>query len=113
MKAHPPPAVLQSERHTVTELQSSLTHLQQTLAKTRDQSAALEAELAAVRKEVKAQRSEKDRQEGKLVEMRNRDAVDLSELEDVIGWKVEGVQRECCVQLSCFGVPGLMGETPR
>jgi hypothetical protein len=77
-----------------------LLYIQQTLAKTRDQTAALEAELASVRKEVKSQRSEKERQEGKLLEMRGRDGVELIELEDVMGWKVEGVQREFWVMIA-------------
>jgi kinetochore protein Spc25 len=87
-------SALQSERHTLADIQSSLTHIRQVLSKTKDQSAALEAELSAVRKDVTSQRSEKARQESSLKEMRSKDAVELDELEKVLGWSVVGVRRE-------------------
>ncbi len=72
---------------------SSLNHLQTTLAKVKKQSAALEAELNAVRKEVKGEKAEKERQGKVLEEMRGKDGVELGQLEDAIGWRVEGVKR--------------------
>ncbi len=58
----------------------------------KEQSAALEAELNAVRKEVKVERTEKERQEKVLGEMRGKDGVELGQLEEAVGWRVEGVK---------------------
>ena len=59
----------------------------------REQSAALESELNSIRKEVKGEKAHKERQGRVLDEMRGEDEVELRELEDAVGWKVEGVKR--------------------
>ena len=66
-----------------------------TLAKVKEQNASLEAELTALRKEVKGERAEKERQGRVLGDMRGRDGVELLELEEAVGWRVEGVKRAC------------------
>ncbi|WVQ81849.1 hypothetical protein IAT38_003976 [Cryptococcus sp. DSM 104549] len=87
-------ATLETERHTLADLNSSLSHLRSNLTKTKEQSAALEAELQGLRKEVKAERTEKERQGKMLDEMRDRDEMELRELEEAMGWKVEGIRQD-------------------
>ena len=74
------------------DLQSSVNHLHTTLTRVREQSATLEGELNSVRKEVKTKRTEKERQGKALDEMRNRDGDELRRLEEMVGWKIEGVK---------------------
>ncbi|WVR07494.1 hypothetical protein IAU60_004536 [Kwoniella sp. DSM 27419] len=87
-------STLESERHTLTDLTSSLNHLQSSLAKVKDQSAALEADLSALRKEVKSEKAERERQGKVLDDMRDRDEVELRELEEVVGLKIEGIKAD-------------------
>ncbi|WRT68400.1 uncharacterized protein IL334_005376 [Kwoniella shivajii] len=87
-------STLESERHTLSDLTSSLTHLQSSLQKVKDQSSNLESELSSLRKEVKSDRSEKERQSKMLDDMRQRDDVELRELEESIGWKVDGIRED-------------------
>jgi kinetochore protein Spc25 len=87
-------SALETERHALHDLTSSLSHLQTSLAKVKEQSAVVEAELAAVRKEVTGEKAEKERQENVLKEMRGQDGVELGGLEEIVGWRVEGVKRE-------------------
>ena len=47
-----------------------------------------------MRKEVTGERTEKARQEGVLEAMRGRDGIELGQLEEAIGWRVEGVKGE-------------------
>ncbi|WVW85625.1 hypothetical protein I302_107663 [Kwoniella bestiolae CBS 10118] len=85
-------ATLESERHTLTDLTSSLNHLESSLHKVKDQSSSLESELNTIRKEVTTERTEKDRQKARLNEMRKRDERELVELEDNIGFTVDGIR---------------------
>lgn len=56
----------------------------------KEQSATLEAELNSLRKEVVSERAEKERQGKKLKEMQERDEKDTLDLEDAIGFTIEG-----------------------
>jgi kinetochore protein Spc25 len=75
------------------ELNQSLTHLHSNLSKVREESQQLESELQAIRSEVMTERAEKERQGKTLGAMKSRDEVDLKELQDAIGWKIEGSGR--------------------
>ncbi|ODN78089.1 hypothetical protein L198_08008 [Cryptococcus wingfieldii CBS 7118] len=83
---------LESERHVLADLNSSLSHLQNSLTKTKEQSSSLEAELQALRKEVRSEETEKERQKNMLNDMRDRDTVELKQMEEALGWKVEGIK---------------------
>ncbi|OCF76175.1 kinetochore protein Spc25 [Kwoniella mangroviensis CBS 8886] len=85
-------ATLESERHTLTDLTSSLNHLESSLQKVKDQSSSLESELNVIRKEVTTERTEKDRQKSRLNEMRKRDERELIELEENVGFTVNGIR---------------------
>ncbi|ORY35564.1 putative kinetochore protein SPC25 [Naematelia encephala] len=85
-------ATLEQERHTLQDLTSSLSHLQTTLSKVKDQSATLESELNSVKKEVSTERAEKERQRRKLEEMQEQDEIELGGLEEVLGWRIEGIR---------------------
>ncbi|ODN78739.1 hypothetical protein L202_04302 [Cryptococcus amylolentus CBS 6039] len=87
-------ATLESERHVLADLNSSLSHLQNSLAKTKEQSSSLEAELKALRTEVRSEETEKERQKKMLNDMRNRDTVELKQMEEALGWKVEGIKAD-------------------
>ena len=75
------------------ELNQSLTHLHSNLSKVREESQQLESELQAIRSEVMTERAEKERQGKTLGAMKSRDEVDLKELQDALGWKIEGSGR--------------------
>ncbi len=83
---------IESEKHTRDDLSSSVNHLQTTLNKLKDQSTSLSNEVRSVEKIVRTERAEKERQETSLEEMRLKDEPELRGLEDVLGWKVEGVK---------------------
>jgi kinetochore protein Spc25 len=85
---------LETERSTLTELNASVGHLQASLKKVKKESAAVEEELSVIKKEVSIRRNEKMRQGEKLGEMRSRDDEELKMLEEVLGWRVDGVGRE-------------------
>ena len=85
---------LETERTILTELNASVGHLQASLKKVKKESQVVEEELGVVKKEVSIRRSEKQRQGEKLGEMRSRDDDELRMLEDVLGWRVDGVGRE-------------------
>ncbi|WVF72802.1 hypothetical protein IAT40_007620 [Kwoniella sp. CBS 6097] len=87
-------ATLESERRTLSDLNTSLSNLKSQLQKVKDQSSTLENELNSLRKEVKLEQSEKERQEKVLKDMRDRDEVELRELEEAVGWKVEGIKQD-------------------
>jgi kinetochore protein Spc25 len=75
------------------ELNQSLTHLHSNLSKVREETQQLESELQAIRSEVMTERAEKERQGKTLGAMKSRDEIDLKELQDAIGWKIEGSGR--------------------
>ncbi|WVR00001.1 hypothetical protein IAU59_007143 [Kwoniella sp. CBS 9459] len=85
---------LESERHTLSDLNSSLQNLRSQLQKVKDQSSTLENELNSLRKQVKLEQSEKERQGKVLDDMRDRDEIELRELEEAVGWKVEGIKED-------------------
>jgi kinetochore protein Spc25, fungi type len=87
-------STLESERAALNELNASVGHLQASLSKVKEQSRAVEEELNGVRREVSTTRNEKIRQGTKLGEMRKRDEAEVGTLEDVLGWRVDGVGRE-------------------
>ncbi|WWC71566.1 uncharacterized protein I206_105524 [Kwoniella pini CBS 10737] len=87
-------ATLETERHTLTDLTSSLNHLQSSLQKVKDQSSSLENEINHLRKSNTSEKTEKDRQQSRLNEMRKRDEDELIELEESIGLRVEAVKRD-------------------
>ncbi|OCF37931.1 kinetochore protein Spc25 [Kwoniella heveanensis BCC8398] len=87
-------ATLESERHAMSDLNTSLSNLKSQLQKVQDQSSTLESELNNLRKEVKLEQSKKERQGKVLDEMRDRDEIELRELEEAVGWKVEGIKED-------------------
>lgn len=86
------------------ELNQSLAHLNVHLSKVREESQQLESELQAIRSEVTTERAEKERQGKTLGAMKNRDELDLKELQDAIGWKIEGTGRMSFLALSKNGM---------
>jgi kinetochore protein Spc25 len=92
------------------ELNSSLTHLHTNLSKVREESSALEQELQAIRSEVTTERAEKERQGKTLGAMRSRDEVDLKELQNAIGWKIEGSGRKLPLPYLEIGADGSRGS---
>lgn len=84
---------LEAERHVVADLNASLSHLQSSLTKIKEKSSALDTELQSERKEVKAMQTEKERQTNVLNDMRERDTAELKQLEEALGWRVEGIKR--------------------
>lgn len=84
---------LEAERHVVADLNASLSHLQSSLTKIKEKSSALDTELQSERKEVKAMQAEKERQTNVLNDMRERDTTELKQLEEALGWRVEGIKR--------------------
>ncbi|WWC90714.1 uncharacterized protein L201_005651 [Kwoniella dendrophila CBS 6074] len=87
-------ATLESERHTLTDLTSSLNHLQTSLNKVKDQSSTLESEIHKTRKEVTTERTEKERQKQRLNEMRKKDEFELLELEESVGLRINPIKRD-------------------
>nr|ODN89080.1 hypothetical protein L203_02491 [Cryptococcus depauperatus CBS 7841] len=87
-------ANLEQERHTIADLDASLSHLRASLDKTKEQSTNLEAELQAVKREVTLERTEKERQRNVLNQMRDRDTFELQQLEEALGWRVEGINQD-------------------
>ncbi|WVQ74941.1 hypothetical protein IAR50_004549 [Cryptococcus sp. DSM 104548] len=87
-------ATLESERHVLADLTASLSHLQSNLARTKEHSSTLESELQALRKEVTSEETEKERQKNVLDDMRGRDTVELRQMEEALGWKVEGIKED-------------------
>jgi kinetochore protein Spc25 len=76
------------------DLNSSLSHLKSNLSKVREESSQLESELQAIKSEVMTERAEKERQGKTLGVMKSRDDLDLKELQDAVGWKIEGSGRK-------------------
>lgn len=97
-------STLESERAALAELNASVGHLQASLSKVKEQSRAVEEELNGVKREVSTTRNEKIRQGTKLGEMRRRDEMEVGTLEDVLGWRVDGVGRECGSTYVCAGL---------
>ncbi|WWC63294.1 uncharacterized protein I303_105894 [Kwoniella dejecticola CBS 10117] len=87
-------ATLESERHTLTDLTSSLNRLQTSLQKVKDQSSSLDKEIIHLRKGNTSERTEKERQQARLNEMRKRDEDELVELEESLGLRVQPIKRD-------------------
>ncbi|WVO23041.1 uncharacterized protein IAS62_004386 [Cryptococcus decagattii] len=87
-------ATLEAERHVVADLVASLSHLQSSLTKIKEKSSILDTELQSERKEVTAMQAEKERQTNVLNDMRGKDTTELKQLEEALGWKVEGIKQD-------------------
>ncbi|KAE8542569.1 hypothetical protein D1P53_001349 [Cryptococcus gattii VGV] len=87
-------ATLEAERHVVADLSASLSHLQSSLTKIKEKSSILDTELQSERKEVTAMQVEKERQTNVLNDMRGKDTTELKQLEEALGWKVEGIKQD-------------------
>lgn len=77
----------------VADLSASLSHLQSSLTKIKEKSSILDTELQSERKGVTAMQAEKERQTNVLNDMRGKDTTELKQLEEALGWKVEGIKR--------------------
>lgn len=77
----------------VADLSASLSHLQSSLTKVKEKSSILDTELQSERKGVTAMQAEKERQTNVLNDMRGKDTTELKQLEEALGWKVEGIKR--------------------
>ena len=74
-------------------LNSTLTKLRSHLNTVREESSQLESELQAIKSQVMKEKAEKERQGKTLGVMKNRDDLELKELQDAVGWKIEGSGR--------------------
>jgi kinetochore protein Spc25 len=74
-------------------LNSTLTSLRSHLHNVREESSQLESELQSIKSQVTKEKAEKERQGKTLGVMKNRDDLELKELQDAVGWKIEGSGR--------------------
>lgn len=86
--------VLEQERTNISDLTTSLQRLNLSLTSLRTQSSSLEGDVNKLKREVGSTRGEKERQRSVLDKQKSRDEPELSRLEEMLGWKVEGVKGE-------------------
>lgn len=83
---------LHQERTTIADLSGSLQRLTAQLSKLQTSSQGLDEEAAILRNAAMVERAEKERQKKSLEAQRERDGPELAKLEQILGWKIEGVK---------------------